>query len=155
MPPAMKLILRFDEIFWDADMTFLTGPGALPVWWAVREGAPILTAFSTGSRAARVVAPGPDAVLEQGLAALAAIFGSAPRRHLVAHALVDWAADPWARGGYSLVPPGFHGMRAQLARPAGALRFAGEATVFANNPATVHGALHSGERAAREILGEP
>ncbi|MFN8504292.1 flavin monoamine oxidase family protein [Kouleothrix sp.] len=153
MPPAMKLSIRFDEIFWDADMTFLTGAGALPVWWAVRQGVPILTALSTGERAARVAAHGPDAVLEQGLAALAALFGDAPRRHYAAHMLVDWAADPWARGGYSLVRPGFHGMRAQLASPAGALHFAGEATVFANNPATVHGALHSGERAAREILG--
>jgi monoamine oxidase len=45
-----------------------------------------------------------------------------------------------------------HGMRAVLAQPAGALHFAGEATVLANNPATVHGALHSGERAASEIV---
>jgi monoamine oxidase len=65
---------------------------------------------------------------------------------------VDWAADPWARGGYSSVPPGAHGQRSTLAQPAGALHFAGEATVFTNNPATVHGALHSGERAAGEIL---
>ena len=153
MPPAMKLILRFDEIFWDADMTFLTGRDPLPVWWTVRPGVPILTGFSTGTRAARVAAGGADSVLEQGLAALGAIFGDAPRRHLQDHMLVNWAADEWARGGYSMVPVGAHGMRAQLAQAAGALHFAGEATVFANNPATVHGALHSGERAAGEILG--
>ena len=152
MAPAMKLILRFEEPFWDHDMTFLTGRDPLPVWWTVRPGAPLLIGFVTGPRAAWLAAHGPDGVLEHGLAALAAIFGDAPRRLFADHALVDGAADDWARGGYSSVPPGRHGMRAVLAQPAGALHFAGEATVFASNPATVHGALHSGERAAAELL---
>jgi monoamine oxidase len=148
----MKLLLRFEEQFWDAEMTFLTGRDPVPVWWTVQREAPVLTGFITGPRAARLAAHGPEGALEQGIAALAAIFGDAPRRLLVASQVVDWAADPWARGGYSSVPPGAHGQRASLAQPAGALHFAGEATVFANNPATVHGALHSGERAAGEIL---
>jgi len=152
MAPAMKLILRFEEPFWDHDMTFLTGRDPLPVWWTIRPGAPLLTGFITGLRAARLAAHGPEGVLEQGLTALGAIFGDAPRRLFADHLLVDWAADEWARGGYSSVPPGMHGMRAVLAQPAGALHFAGEATVFASNPATVHGALHSGTRAAAEII---
>jgi monoamine oxidase len=152
MAPAMKLILRFEEPFWDHDMTFLTGHDPLPVWWTIHPGAPLLTGFITGPRATRLAAQGPDGALQQGLAALAAIFGDAPRRLFADHALVDWAADEWARGGYSSVSPGQHGTRAVLAQPAGALHFAGEATVFASNPATVHGALHSGERAAKEIV---
>ena len=152
MAPAMKLLLRFEECFWDAEMTFLTGRDPVPVWWTVRRDAPLLTGFITGPRAARLAAYGPVGALEQGLAALAAIFGDAPRRLFAAGQVVDWAADEWARGGYSSVPPGAHGQRAVLAQPAGALHFAGEATVFANNPATVHGALHSGTRAAREII---
>jgi monoamine oxidase len=152
MAPAMKLLLRFEEQFWDAQMTFLTGRDPVPVWWTVRRAAPLLTGFITGPRAARLAAHGPDGALEQGLAALAAIFGDAPRRLFAAGHIVDWAADEWARGGYSSVPPGAHGQRAVLGQPTGALHFAGEATVFANNPATVHGALHSGERAAGEIL---
>jgi monoamine oxidase len=152
MAPAMKLILRFDEPFWDDEMTFLTAGDPVPVWWTVRPGAPLLTGFVTGPRAARLAAQGSAGVLEQGLAVLEGIFGAAPRRLLADHLLVDWTADEWARGGYSSVPPGQHGMRAQLAEPAGALHFAGEATVFANNPATVHGALHSGARAARHII---
>ena len=152
MAPAMKLLLRFQERFWDAEMTFLTGRDPVPVWWTVRRDAPLLTGFITGPRAARLAAHGPEAALEQGMAALAAIFGDAPRRLLAAGQVVDWAADEWARGGYSSAPPGAHGQRAVLAQPAGALHFAGEATVFDNNPATVHGALHSGARAAREII---
>ena len=152
MAPAMKLLLRFEERFWDAEMTFLTGRDPVPVWWTVRRDAPLLTGFITGPRAARLAAHGPEGALEQGMAALTAIFGAAPRRLFAAGQVVDWAADEWARGGYSSVPPGAHGQRAVLAQPAGALHFAGEATVFANNPATVHGALHSGVRAAREII---
>ncbi len=152
MAPAMKLLLRFEERFWDTEMTFLTGRDPVPVWWTVRRDAPLLTGFITGPRAARLAAHGPEGALEQGMAALAAIFGDAPRRLLAAGQVVDWAADEWARGGYSSVPPGAHGQRAALAQPAGALHFAGEATVFNNNPATVHGALHSGARAAREII---
>jgi monoamine oxidase len=154
MAPAMKLLLRFEERFWDAEMTFLSGRDPVPVWWTVRPDAPLLTGFITGPRAARLAAHGPEAALEQGMAALMAIFGAAPRRLFAAGQVVDWAADEWARGGYSSVPPGAHGQRAVLAQPAGALHFAGEATVFANNPATVHGALHSGVRAAREIIDE-
>jgi monoamine oxidase len=153
MAPAMKLLLRFEERFWDAGMTFLTGRDPVPVWWTIRRDMPLLTGFITGPRAARLAAHEPEGALEQGMAALSAIFGDAPRRLFAAGAVVDWAADEWARGGYSSVPPGAHGQRAVLAQPSGALHFAGEATVFANNPATVHGALHSGARAAREILG--
>jgi monoamine oxidase len=152
MAPAMKLLLRFQERFWDAEMTFLTGRDPVPVWWTVRRDAPLLTGFITGPRATRLAAHGPEGALEQGMATLTAIFGDAPRRLFADGAVVDWAADKWARGGYSSVPPGAHGQRAVLAQPAGALYFAGEATVFANNPATVHGALHSGARAAREIV---
>jgi monoamine oxidase len=152
MAPAMKLLMRFEERFWDAEMTFLTGRDPVPVWWTVRRDAPLLTGFITGPRAARLAAHGTEGALEQGLSALAAIFGDAPRRLFADGRVVDWAADQWARGGYSSVPPGAYGQRAVLAQPAGALHFAGEATVFANNPATVHGALHSGVRVAGEIL---
>ena len=55
--------------------------------------------------------------------------------------------------GYSSVPPGGLGLRAQLAAPAGALVFAGEAT-NPIRPATVHGAIESGRRAAAEIATE-
>jgi monoamine oxidase len=152
MAPAIKLLLRFEAPFWDRAMTFLTADDPIPVWWTLRRGAPFLTGFITGPRAARLAAHGAEGALERGLSALAAIFGAAPGRLFTAGQVVDWAADTWARGGYSSVPPGAHGQRRILAQPAGALHFAGEATVFASNPATVHGALHSGGRAADEII---
>jgi monoamine oxidase len=151
MAPAMKLHLRFVAPFWDHEMSFLTADQPIAVWWTIRPGVPLLTGFITGPRAERLATYGEAGAIERGLAQLDAIFGGAASRMFAAGQLIDWAADPWARGGYSSVPPGAHGQRAALAAPAGALHFAGEATVFDNNPATVHGALHSGERAAAEI----
>ena len=64
----------------------------------------------------------------------------------------SWSSDPWARGSYSYLPVGATpSLRADLARPInGRLFFAGEAT-SGEAPATVHGALASGTRAAREL----
>jgi monoamine oxidase len=154
MHPAMKVIYRFAEPFWDADMAFLSAPNPRPTWWTVRPGAPILTNFITGPRAA-AIASQPDQIIEGGLAHLQAIFGRAPRELFRAARVIDWAADEWAQGGYSSPPPGSNGARATLAAPCGALHFAGEATVTNDAPATVHGALASGERAAHAILTDP
>ncbi len=50
------------------------------------------------------------------------------------------------------VPPGEAWARVVLAQAEGALCFAGEATAHDTNPQTVHGAIESGWRAAREIV---
>ncbi|OEU87617.1 hypothetical protein DB35_27945 [Streptomyces abyssalis] len=65
----------------------------------------------------------------------------------------SWSADPFALGSYSFLAPSPLGVRARklLAAPvAGRLHFAGEAT-SSGAPATTHGALESGRRAAKEI----
>src|SRR6185295_10029272 len=64
----------------------------------------------------------------------------------------DWQRDPLSRGAYSYMAVGGGRARAELAAPVDdTLFFAGEAT-DEEEPATVTGALQSGERAAREIL---
>ena len=61
-----------------------------------------------------------------------------------------WAADEFACGSYSVLPVGAtREDREELAKPVGALLFAGEATVT-DYPSTVHGAYFSGLRAAAE-----
>ena len=152
MRPALKLLLRFDEVFWPRDMTFISADDPVPVWWTVRPGEPLLTGFATGRYAERLSVLGEEGAIERGLAALDGMFKGAASRRFVKGAVADWGRDPWARGGYSSAPPGMHGQRAVLAEPCGALHWAGEATVTDSNPATVHGALRSGERAAQEIL---
>lgn len=151
MQPAMKLIYRFREPFWGTGTDFLSLPDPLPVWWVVRSGVGVLTCFLTGPRAVQARAAG-ESLVEQGLLHLEQVFGGAPRALYKACKIVDWAADPWAQGGYSSPPPGSAGLRQALAQPCGRLAFAGEATVTSDSPATVHGALGSGARAAREVL---
>jgi monoamine oxidase len=76
------------------------------------------------------------------------------RSHLLRARFVDWSSDPDIRGGYTF--PKIGGGLAQrriLAEPLdGVLFFAGEATHYAGEYATVHGALDSGERAAHEVV---
>ncbi|WP_328604329.1 FAD-dependent oxidoreductase [Amycolatopsis sp. NBC_00345] len=64
----------------------------------------------------------------------------------------SWSTDPFALCSYSYLAPNELGTRVRplLAEPVGRLHFAGEAT-SAEAPATTHGALESGQRAAREI----
>ena len=65
-----------------------------------------------------------------------------------------WQRDPHARGAYSYVAVGGHGARRALAEPLeDTLFFAGEAADCEGEHGTVAGALASGERAAREVLG--
>lgn len=71
---------------------------------------------------------------------------------LVEGRLINWGGDPYSKMGYSYVPVGAAGQRAVLAEAVGeVLFFAGEATEVVH-PATVHGALMTGLRAAQEIL---
>jgi len=64
----------------------------------------------------------------------------------------SWSTDPFALCSYSYLAPSPLGERVRplLAEPVDRLHFAGEAT-SAEAPATAHGALESGQRAAGEI----
>jgi monoamine oxidase len=65
-----------------------------------------------------------------------------------------WALDPWARGAFAVFHPGqMSAMMPDIARPEGHVHFAGEHT--SSWMGWMEGALESGERAGREILGEP
>jgi monoamine oxidase len=92
--------------------------------------------------------------LHLGLAEMSRLLG---RSDLAARCVnarrVAWAHDLYARGGYAHLLPDAAAARPQLAQPEGnVLFFAGEATAYDTNPQTVHGAIESGWRAAREAL---
>jgi len=150
------------------DTGFLHAPGGpVPVWWtfgpephrclvgwvAGRAAAPLA---ALASRRARGEAPAIDRRVRAAIGGLARGLGTSARDLLTAVedvAIVDWAEDPYARGAYSYIPVGGLDAPAQLAAPVeGCLFFAGEATDTAGDPGTVHGALRSGERAARELI---
>ena len=64
----------------------------------------------------------------------------------------DWQNDPFSRGAYSYGKIGSDGAQLALAEPINeTLFFAGEATDITGNNGTVHGAIASGLRSAKEI----
>jgi monoamine oxidase len=76
-------------------------------------------------------------------------MADAPVHAMRAH---TWEDDPFARGGYAYLDPGFDpAWRAQLSRRAGRLVFAGEHT-SEEWQGYMNGAVESGLRAAKEII---
>ena len=160
-----KLVLVFDRPFWeevepfgDLLMVFAVDQ-VFPTWWTMRPArTPILAGWVGGPDAARLDRVAPEARLDQALDSLAAGLGF-PRRDIEARLTAwhthDWQDDPWSRGAYTYVGPGGIEAWKRLARPVDrTLFFAGEATAAHGFNATVEGAVATGRRAAREILGE-
>jgi monoamine oxidase len=149
-----KVILRFDTPFWPEGMRGILTDLDGQSWIALGRGypgrAPVLRVLMGGHAAERFEAaldPIAKAVRE-----LETVLGLTLTGRLRAGRFVGWGSDPWTRTGYSYVPPGGRGLRAALAEPVGGvLHFAGEATHVVR-PATVHGAIESGERAAAEVV---
>jgi monoamine oxidase len=167
--PLFKLLLRFREPFWrsgtpTAHRARLRGlgfahlpGGAVPTWWTtepVESG--VLTGWAGGPLAQELSTLPPDARRGRALDSLQHLFG-VPRavieEQLEDEALHDWQADPYARGGYAVTQVGGLGAARVLAQPvADTLFFAGEHTHTEGQAGTVHGALETGERAARACL---
>jgi monoamine oxidase len=143
------------------DTGFLHAPGAvIPTWWVPRpQPARSLIGWTAGPDAARFLRLGRGAreiapLARAGMVGLARALGVPPDvalAQLEDARLYDWAADPFARGAYSWIPVGGLDAPATLAAPHHPLFFAGEAT-DADHPGTVHGALASAQRAARQVL---
>ncbi|MBZ0315884.1 MAG: FAD-dependent oxidoreductase [Anaerolineae bacterium] len=159
MEAATKLIYRFRERLWDDNLTFMAHAGLTARWWTPSYGRnedAIIACYITAERAQKLDVMDKAGALEMGLQELSTLL-DIPLNELskttIASKRLTWAADPLALGGYAHVPPGMAECRPLLARPEGnQLFFAGEATAYDTNPQTVHGAIESGWRAARECL---
>jgi len=65
----------------------------------------------------------------------------------------NWRRDPFSLGAYSYIPVNGLSAPQELAEPIdNTLFFAGEATNTEGHHGTVHGALATGSRAAKEML---
>jgi monoamine oxidase len=161
--PVIKVSLRFHSAFWDhldngryRDGAFFHAPKCRfpTIWSAVPRRAPLLQAWAGGPRAAALAGASESDLVRAALETVEALFGKEvdAASQLDAAYLHDWQSDPFARGAYTYVGIGGGTAREELAAPVeGTLFFAGEAT-DPDEPATVTGALQSGERVAREIL---
>src|SRR3989442_4095327 len=121
---------------------------AVPAFWrSLPSRAPVLVGWAASR----------DALALRGKSAVAAAVRSLrhalgrPVRPLDAR-VFDWQKDPFSLGAYSWVPVGALKEQRKLAQRVGPLFFAGEATHFDGACGTVHGAIETGLRAAREIL---
>ena len=155
-----KVCLVFPHAFWDTTLDFLAyyadRPPLCYAWLnlARYNGAPALMGFTSGSAARRVETMTDNQIVANVMRHIRSRRGQAYRNvpDPVAVRISRWAADPFARGSYSY--PGIGGSgkdRDRLAVPIqDTLFFAGEAT-HRDDPASVHGAWWSGQRAARQI----
>ncbi len=157
MGPVFKVLLRFTERFWPPWLANLgCGTGPVTLYWPVFYGAegkpPVLIAYCTGPRAARLSQLSADDAASVVVADLARLFPKAdPQRRLVDYRVIDWGRDPFACGGYTFLRPGGTGARRRLAAAdTGALFWAGSATESTPIAATVEAAHLSGRRAAAE-----
>jgi monoamine oxidase len=162
----VKVALRFRRAFWEKldggryrDAAFLhSSHASFPTFWtALPLRTPLLVAWSGGPRAVRLSAHAPARIVNLAIESLESVFGerASIRKHFLGGIVHDWLHDPYCRGAYSSLAVGGQGARESLAKPIrGTLYFAGEATDLSGEAATVGGALYSGKRAARELIGK-
>ena len=158
---ALRITLRFRRRFWE-DRDELKDAGFVHAynqpfrtWWTQSPTeAPLLTAWAGGPAAERILDAGRP--LETAIATCAAVFRTdlnIVREELCASYFHDWRADEFSRGAYTWVAAGALPAVEQLARPVeNTIFMAGEATDTEGHWGTVHGAIASGERAARQAM---
>lgn len=155
-----KSYFRFEKRTWDQENAFFQylGPeGEAPSgWWAQwftmpAAAGPIVLAFNAGHRGRQVESAPATDVLAGALPVARQLFGADITP--VAVRSSDWTLDPYALGSYSFHAPG-SGLddRRRLQEPVDDRLFLAGEAVGVDNPATVHGALLSGRRAAAELL---
>jgi monoamine oxidase len=160
---VVRIVLRFTHAFWEdrsdfADTGFFfSNESVFPTWWtSLAARTPLLTGWSAGPHADNLLGASSTEVTRQAIASLTSILDATSERIQSSLDCVyfhDWHADPFSRGAYSYVPAGALSARETLANPvADTLYFAGEATELNGHSATVHGAIASGIRAAKQIL---
>ena len=174
MGQVIRFTLVFRERWWEdlqtvsakADdlrtLSFLFTPERRPpVWWTRHpepELTPTLAGWSGGPRSEALRGKSAEELGEIACRELAEVFGISEqhvRTNLLSTHTFDWSADPYARGAYSYVTAGALDAPAAMAQPeARTLFFAGEHTDTSGHWGTVHAALRTGLRAARQVLGE-
>jgi monoamine oxidase len=171
MGQVSKFVLLFRERFWEglklpataghqelSDFGFIHRPDVIvPTWWTqLPVRVPILVGWAGGPNGEDLARDDEHVALDRAIDSLRRILGVSrgtidkQLEHSYTH---NWLDDPFARGAYSYVPAGAMEAQAELAKSIeSTLFFAGEATNTAGHSGTVHGAIGTGERAAREII---
>jgi monoamine oxidase len=169
MGTAFRVALHFTDRFWESltlagiDDRGLKNLGfihyadvPLPTWWTtLPEHEPILVGWAGGPDGKRLSSATDAEILARALESLSQIFAideAELRRRITKVYFHNWHQDEYSRGSYTYLPVNGIEHQLNLAKAVdNRLFFAGEAT-SPGNVGTVHGAIQSGQRAAREIL---
>jgi monoamine oxidase len=157
---ALRVVFRLRERFWSSDydtLSFLhSADNDFPTWWTaypMRE--PLMVGWCGGPNARRLSLLGAGELEARALSALSRQFHMSRQRlsRLVEGFWThDWEHDPFSSGAYSYSVVGGSEAPSWLARPLRrTLFFAGEAADSEGSTGTVHGAMASGRRAARQV----
>lgn len=160
---VIRLILRFQKAVWEENEDFaeagflLSNEKHFPAWWTpLPIRARSITGWCSGPHADSLLGADKAEIVSCAIHDLSRILGTSTAKLgelLEATYFHDWHGDPSARGAYSYVPAHAMHAREKFAQPvADTLYFSGEATELNGHSATVHGAIASGRRAARQIL---
>jgi len=128
-----------------------------PTWWTqMPEHLPMITGWSPAHCAERMAGMTDGRIIDKAVESLANLLvleKAHLNSRLDAAYVHNWETDQFSLGAYSYVKVGGEGCQATLAAPvANTLYFAGEHTDTTGHNGTVHGAIASGQRAAKEIL---
>ncbi|MGC2657627.1 MAG: NAD(P)/FAD-dependent oxidoreductase [Bryobacteraceae bacterium] len=156
---VFRVMLRLEDALWESHPD-LRGAGFLftdsepfPTWWTTLPlRSPLITAWCAGPHVDGL--PGSsDEIARAAIEALGQLLGQDVRSQVRAWYLHNWHDDPWARCAYSYARAGRLAARNEMATPAAdTLFFAGEAAETEGHSGTVHGAIRSGQRAARMVI---
>lgn len=171
MGAVTRLTLRLREPFWTTErfirrtksqdldrLAFIQSSDPdFPVWWtAYPVSAPMLIAWTGSTRGGELASLEEEELIDRAVGALGRQFRLArreARRMVTAVWTHNWVNDPYSRGAYSYMVVGGSDSPGKLARPVkGTLFFAGEASDTDGRTGTVHGAIASGRRAAKQAL---
>jgi monoamine oxidase len=166
MGEVIRITLTFDHPLWvdiagtkARDMRFLFAEDEqFPTWWThLPEHVASITGWSASHHAADLSGRSEGVTTAVAATSLANILGLTDNqvvKSLSAAYTHDWQSDPYSRGAYSWPKVGGADAHRELSWPLdNRLFFAGEATDFTGHNGTVHGAISSGHRAAKEVLG--
>jgi monoamine oxidase len=167
MGNVVRVTLCFRRRIWEdivVDGKNLAGMGFLfsdhklfPTWWTqMPDPLPMITGWSPAASADNLRGMSEGRIVQKATETLAGLMGMEKlplQSELVGAYFHDWDSDPFSLGAYSYVKVGGEGSQQTLGTPVeNTLFFAGEATDTSGHNGTVHGAIASGKRAAREIL---
>lgn len=123
-------------------------------WWGSASNERVLVGYVGGARAAHILSLSQEQLRTVVTNDLIKVFGTDFAQEIIDIKLSRWDDNPYIAGAYSYHPVGIENRdRTALAKPCGNIFWAGEATQIDGTYAMVHGAVASGYRAAKEVVG--